>query len=59
MKKLKLTLESLAVEQFAPQELEVRAGTVAGQELFTTCGPWFCPIACDSREGIAFGADAS
>jgi hypothetical protein len=52
MKKLKLTLESLQVEQFIPQDAKATPGTVAGQQLFTTCGPGLCPYACASDETV-------
>lgn len=50
MKKLKLKVESLQVEQFTVQDVKPTAGTVAGHQLFTTCGPWLCPYACASDE---------
>lgn len=55
MKKLKLNVDSLKVDQFAPQDVKAITGTVAGQQLATTCGGGLCPYACESWETVVTG----
>lgn len=53
MQKLKLDLDSLAVESFETSDQSTSRGTVDAYEgsLATTGGPYFCPYYCsdDSR----------
>lgn len=49
MRKLKLDIDSLAVQTFETDEAAGKQGTVqAYDSLSTTGGPWLCPYVCDS-----------
>jgi hypothetical protein len=49
MRKLKLDIDSLAVQTFETDEAARKRGTVqAHDSLASTGGPWFCPAACET-----------
>jgi hypothetical protein len=51
MRKLKLDVESLAVQTFETAKRDERKGTVHARDSWeTTGGPYFCPAYCENTE---------